>query len=125
MQFKKIRIPRNCSLTILTTWINVHQRVPGSGPDAHTGATRKETDMQPETVQPPALRLLSANEVARMCGVSRRSIWSWVSEGVFPAPVYLASRVPRWLEHQIVALVEQPPGPTPGRRRRPARRCAY
>jgi prophage regulatory protein len=52
------------------------------------------------------VELLRAGEVATMCGVSKRSIWNWSSQGRFPQPLRLGERITRWRKRDVIAWIE-------------------
>ena len=43
-----------------------------------------------------ALHYLSDKQLSELLEVSRQTIWRWVREGSFPAPVKLGSNCTRW-----------------------------
>ena len=44
--------------------------------------------------------LYSSSEMAARCGVSRKTWWKWVNDGIAPAPV-LVGNVHKWLASDI------------------------
>jgi len=53
-------------------------------------------------------RLLSAVQVAKICGVTREYVYALVKRGALPPPVYRCegSR-PRWWQHELDAALDQ------------------
>jgi len=52
------------------------------------------------------MRYLKDRLVAARYGVSRATIWRWVSEGIFPAPVKLTKGCTRWRESDLLMWEE-------------------
>lgn len=52
-------------------------------------------------LQAPKNRMLNIAEVQELIGVSRTTIWRWISEGHFPAPRALSSQVRRWWSSEV------------------------
>lgn len=48
-------------------------------------------------------RYLSDNQVAKRYGTHRTTIWRWVDEFGFPAPVRLSPKCSRWKFSEILA----------------------
>lgn len=48
----------------------------------------------------------SIKEVSGRYGVFPKSIWRWIGEGRFPAPVKLAPKTARWREADLLAYEE-------------------
>ena len=46
-------------------------------------------------------RLLRVKEVTRTIGVSRSTLYNWISNGYFPKPITLADRIKVWEEETI------------------------
>ena len=44
----------------------------------------------------PADHLIRSARLAPSLGIGRTTLWRWVKEGVFPAPVRLSGRVTAW-----------------------------
>ena len=44
---------------------------------------------------------LRVNEVAKMIGIGKSTVWLWVKEGTFCKPIKLSHRVTVWLESDI------------------------
>ena len=53
-----------------------------------------------EQVQEPP-RVLRRREVERRVGHSRSTIYNWVSERKFPAPIRLGARTVGWVEAEV------------------------
>jgi prophage regulatory protein len=53
-------------------------------------------------------RLIRLTDLCEFFGVSRSSVYKWMSEGTFPEPVRLASRTVRWRVDAIVAWRDAP-----------------
>ena len=54
-------------------------------------------------------RLMTAQQVADLLGISRVHVWRMVKAGNLPDPLYLAPRSPRWQTDEIYALIENAP----------------
>jgi excisionase family DNA binding protein len=48
-------------------------------------------------------RWLSDRQAAERLGIHRKSVWQWVREGRFPAPVKLSAHTTRWRLSEIEA----------------------
>ncbi|MBV8656588.1 MAG: AlpA family transcriptional regulator [Burkholderiales bacterium] len=48
-----------------------------------------------------ALRMLRRPEVERLTGLSRSTIYQFISEGRFPAPVRLSARAVAWVDAEV------------------------
>ncbi|WP_417338892.1 helix-turn-helix transcriptional regulator [Halomonas kashgarensis] len=48
-------------------------------------------------------KYLSVIELANRYGIARCTLWRWVREGRFPAPVRLGRRCTRWREADIAS----------------------
>ena len=46
-------------------------------------------------------QLLTLREVCELLKVSRSSVYKWISEGTFPAPIRIGDRAVRWQSDQI------------------------
>jgi len=62
---------------------------------------------------------LSSRQVCEKLGVSRATLYRLRKDPGFPAPAYLTSRLPRWVETEIDRWVEQRRITTPELRVRP------
>lgn len=51
-------------------------------------------------------RLLSMAEVAKICGLSKVTLWRMRKEGRFPAPLELGAKTLRWRESAVLAWIE-------------------
>lgn len=61
---------------------------------------RKETEASPAPpINPRTLFRLS--DLCESLGVSRSTIYRWMSEGEFPAPVHISERAVRWRSEDI------------------------
>jgi predicted DNA-binding transcriptional regulator AlpA len=56
---------------------------------------------------PPAHDLLTAERAAEAVGLSLAALWRAVAAGRLPAPVYPASRAPRWYRHELHAALAE------------------
>jgi predicted DNA-binding transcriptional regulator AlpA len=72
--------------------------------DVRRGLNDKEYERMNEGV-PASAELLSADQVAEMCGVTSRTIWRWVQLAEFPAPVRLGPQTARWVKSQLLAHI--------------------
>lgn len=52
-------------------------------------------------------RILRLPEVTVRVGVSRSTIYSWMSQGLFPQRIALGPRISGWAEDQIEKWLEQ------------------
>ncbi len=80
-----------------------------SNGDPHTLAvTPRDTRNPTEPVIPSgASLLLTDQQTAALAGISRRTVWSLVSQGLFPAPVKVPGvRMTRWKRSDVQAWVE-------------------
>jgi prophage regulatory protein len=68
-------------------------------------ATKSSAD-RPQALQLGALVRLS--DVCKLVGLSRSSIYSRVSEGLFPAPVKLSDHCVRWRREDLDAWIQAP-----------------
>jgi predicted DNA-binding transcriptional regulator AlpA len=48
-------------------------------------------------------RWISDRQVGERLGIHRKSVWQWVKEGSFPAPVKLSRSVTRWRLSDVTA----------------------
>lgn len=53
-----------------------------------------------EQVQEPP-RVLRRREVERRVGHSRSTLYAWISQGRFPAPVRVGARTVAWVESEV------------------------
>ena len=69
--------------------------------------TTSATTSSPPVPAPDLPLLLSDHQVAAMAGISRRTVWSLVSQGLFPAPVKIPGlRMTRWRRDDIERWVD-------------------
>lgn len=61
----------------------------------------------PNAAQDAPMRLLKVSQVAKMTGICRTSIYTYIAEAGFPKPIALSPRINAWLEHEIVAWIQQ------------------
>jgi excisionase family DNA binding protein len=54
--------------------------------------------------------LLSARDVAELCGVTRRTVWRWVREGRLPEPRRITASTVRWPADQVEEFIQQRTG---------------
>lgn len=61
------------------------------------------------TVELPLRRsaLLRIPQVVGLVGVKKSTIWKWSSEGKFPSPLKLSSRVTVWRAVDVLAWIEE------------------
>ena len=59
--------------------------------------------MKPNTTTTTTAHWLDVEAVAERFGVSKNTIWRWVREGKFPAPVKLGENCTRWRIADITA----------------------
>ena len=56
-----------------------------------------------------AHRLLRREEVERLTGISRSTLYDMISKGVFPRPVRINARAVGWRVTEVVAWLESRP----------------
>jgi excisionase family DNA binding protein len=56
------------------------------------------------------MMFLSDKQIAERIGVSRQTIWRWVSQGDFPPPVKLGPSVTRWKTSAVDAWLAEREG---------------
>ena len=75
-------------------------------------------------VAPSTERFLRLEEVLKMCGKSRSSLYEAIKEGTFPPPIKLQSRSSAWvsseIQHWIQTCIAQSRTAPPSKKRRPA-----
>ena len=54
----------------------------------------------------PEYRLIKMQEVLRICGMSRSTLYRLVAKGQFPAPLRLGPRAARWRLHDVIEWVD-------------------
>jgi prophage regulatory protein len=57
-------------------------------------------------VETQKVRLLRIRQVLEIVPVSRSTIWQWVRDQKFPAPVRLGDRVTVWRETEVLRHIE-------------------
>ena len=80
-----------------------------SNGDPHTNTfTPRDARNLTEPVNPTdAPLLLTDAQAAALAGLSRRTVWSLVSQGLFPAPVKVPGvRMTRWKRSDVQAWVD-------------------
>ena len=79
----------------------------------HTNGNRKATSQQPEIAQNlraeqhTADRILRINEVSKIVGISRSSIYNYMKNGSFPEKIRLGVRMVGWLESHIQTWIAE------------------
>lgn len=63
-----------------------------------------ERRARPRSLNP---RLIRIDEVKRICGISRASIYSAIKLGTFPPPIKVSGRASAWIKQEIEDWVEQ------------------
>lgn len=65
--------------------------------------------MAQNTLSPrvPEERKFSADELAQILKVGRRTIWRWTAQGKLPPPIYFSPRTARWRERDIRHILDQ------------------
>jgi predicted DNA-binding transcriptional regulator AlpA len=58
-------------------------------------------------IPPSADRLLAARDVAFYAGVSVRTVWRWVEQGLLEPPIRLGARCTRWRPQAIQTAIER------------------
>ncbi|RME06876.1 MAG: AlpA family phage regulatory protein [Bacteroidetes bacterium] len=53
------------------------------------------------------MRMLRPAQLAELLGVSRSTIWRWVSEGRLPKPLKLSRRVTVWRQDDVLRAVQE------------------
>lgn len=51
-------------------------------------------------------RLLRLPEVLNRLPIAKSTLWAWVKQGKFPAPVRLGPRVTTWRESDVTRFIE-------------------
>lgn len=69
----------------------------------------RESTMQPKTKPAAArnTRLIRLPEVMAICGLSRSSVYAYVTRGEFPAPVKITRQASAWVQQEVQDWVEQ------------------
>jgi predicted DNA-binding transcriptional regulator AlpA len=67
-----------------------------------------------------ARKMLDEQQVLKVIGISRTTLWRWVTEGSFPKPVYPRPKSKLWFEDEVVAWQNALDEHGRLRRRRPA-----
>ncbi|AEM49146.1 Phage transcriptional regulator, AlpA [Acidithiobacillus ferrivorans] len=79
----------------------------------HTNGNRKATSRQPEITQNlraeqnTADRILRIDEVSKIVGISRSSIYNYMKEGSFPEKIRLGVRMVGWLESHVQTWITE------------------
>ena len=47
------------------------------------------------------MRVLRLHEVVTRVGLSKSTLWRYIKDGEFPAPIKLGPRASGWIEHEI------------------------
>jgi prophage regulatory protein len=55
----------------------------------------------------PTTRLLREDEVLTLIGISRSTLYRWITAGRFPPPIHLSSRIRVWREDVIREWIER------------------
>lgn len=53
------------------------------------------------------MRVMKLNEVINTTGLSRSSIYAYMSKGNFPKPIQLGPRAVAWVEGEVVAWLQE------------------
>ena len=69
----------------------------------HLDMPSKEATHQPQDTKERILRL---SDVKERTGLSRSTIYLYVSDGIFPRPINLGARCVGWLESEIDGWIE-------------------
>ena len=59
-------------------------------------------------------QILRIGDVMQAVGLSRVTIWRWVRDGKFPAPIRLGSRHIGWRSEEVQAWIDARPPVLPG-----------
>jgi prophage regulatory protein len=70
----------------------------------HLDMPSKETTHQPQDTKERILRL---SDVKERTGLSRSTIYLYISDGIFPRPINLGARCVGWLESEIDSWIEK------------------
>lgn len=73
----------------------------GSQPKADTGISRPKADSGNIIAAPSAALLMSVKDVAKLLGVSVRSVWRMRKRGQLPSPLPLAKQTLRWRREEV------------------------
>jgi len=55
------------------------------------------------------MKVLRANEVSRMLGISKATLWRWARQPDFPRPRKLGARAVGWLQSEIEQWLKDRP----------------
>lgn len=69
-------------------------------PSALTIPVPKDVKSERNSLRPMLIRLV---DLCELLGVSRSTIYTWVSEGTFPAPLHIGQRAVRWRMEDVEA----------------------
>lgn len=61
----------------------------------------RNRDQAPVVLRQAQGQLLTLKEVCEQLRVSRSTVYRWISEGTFPAPLRIGDRAVRWQSDQI------------------------
>lgn len=60
-----------------------------------------------EQASSPALEILRRRQVEARVGLSRSTLYSYIKDGRFPAPIRLGNRAVGWLEAEVLDWLRQ------------------
>ena len=55
----------------------------------------------------PDRELLTVKQVAKQLKVGVRTVWRWVSQGIFPEPIRISPQTIRWNPEDIERLLQE------------------
>ena len=64
---------------------------------------------KPPTDPAPRRKLIRRQEVGGIVGVSRSTIYAWVSQGRFPQPVKVGPHAARWYLDELMEFINSRP----------------
>ena len=53
-----------------------------------------------------SVAMLKLNEVLKMTGLSRSTIYAYIDKGIFPRQVKLGERSVAWVEEEVIAWID-------------------
>ena len=54
-------------------------------------------------------KLLTAMQVAKIYGITRRTVWRWSAMGIIPKPKLIAPRFTRWDRDEVLEAIKDAP----------------
>lgn len=72
------------------------ERLSARGREAHQSAAKVTSTRATSGAAPTQVTLLRLTDLCKMLGISRSTIYKWVSDGAFPRPLRISERAVRW-----------------------------